>query len=139
VKNNAEDRKDGVDEHAHSLKQIRMTEEEKSFLVDYRKLEDLEREKGIKFFECIGDPPASDEFIEGIQVKRQNFILNKEEDMRINDVGRFSTEINADKVVIPTKLEMTSQPVWDVYENSQFAMRKRLVDIFLKVANKLIT
>ena len=106
---------------------------------DYRELEDLEREKGIKFFECIGDPPATDGFIEGVQVKRQNFIVNKQEDMRLNDVTRFSTEINADKVVVPTKLDMTSQPVWDVYENSQFAMRKRLVDIFLKVANKLIT
>lgn len=116
-----------------------MTEEEKHFLTDYRKLEDLEREKGIKFFECIGDPPASDVFIEGVQVKRQNFIDNKEEQMRTNDVNRFTTEINADKVVVPTKLDMTSQPLWDVYENSQFAMRKRLVDIFLKVANKLIT
>jgi hypothetical protein len=37
-----------------------MTEDEKSFLIDYRKLEDLEREKGIKFFECVGDPPATD-------------------------------------------------------------------------------
>lgn len=116
-----------------------MTEEEKQFLTDYRKLEDLEREKGIKFFECIGDPPATDEFIEGIKVKRQNFILNKEYEMKENDINRFTTEINADKVVIPTKLDMTSKPVWDVYENSQFAMRKRLVDIFLKVANKLIT
>jgi hypothetical protein len=25
--------------------------------VNYRRLEDLEREKGIKFFQCIGDPP----------------------------------------------------------------------------------
>lgn len=84
-----------------------MTEEEKQFLQDYRKLEDLEREKGIKFFECIGDPPATDEFIDGVKVKRQNFILNKEEEMRLNDISRFTTEINADKVVVPTKLEMT--------------------------------
>lgn len=47
-----------------------MTEDEKMFLMDYRKLEDLEREKGIKFFECVGDPPATDQFINNIEVKR---------------------------------------------------------------------
>jgi hypothetical protein len=30
--------------------------------MDYRKLEDLDREKGIKFFECVGDPPMTDKF-----------------------------------------------------------------------------
>jgi hypothetical protein len=34
---------------------------------------------------------------------------------------------------------MDSMPKWDVYENNHFAMRKRLVAIFLKVANKQIT
>ena len=41
---------------------MKMSEEELKFLKEYRALEDLEREKGIKFFECIGDPPATDEF-----------------------------------------------------------------------------
>ncbi len=40
------------------------------FLKEFRRLEDLEREKGIKFFECVGDPPAAEVFIEGIRVKR---------------------------------------------------------------------
>ena len=56
--------------------------------------------------------------------------------MRHTDVGRFQTEINSDKVVVPTDVEITAQPKWDVFENNHFAMRKRLVDIFLKVANK---
>lgn len=58
--------------------------------------------------------------------------------MRQGDVGRFQTEINSDKVVVPTDVEITAQPKWDVFENNHFAMRKRLVDIFLKVANKQI-
>jgi hypothetical protein len=32
------------------LKNIKMTKEEQSFIKEYRRLEDLEREKGIKFF-----------------------------------------------------------------------------------------
>jgi hypothetical protein len=39
---------------------------------------------------------------------------------------------------VPVVNELVSGPKWDVYENNHFAMRKRLVNIFLKVANKLI-
>ena len=53
---------------------MRLNDVDLAFLKEYRTLEDLEREKGIKFFECIGDPPATDEFKEAVRVKRQNFI-----------------------------------------------------------------
>ena len=117
---------------------MKLSERDLAFLKEYRTLEDLEREKGIKFFECVGDPPATDEFKDGVKVKRQNFITETENNMREKDVGRFQAACNEDKVVVPTKVEITEQPKWDVYENNHFAMRKRLVEIFLKVANKLI-
>jgi len=34
--------------------------------------------------------------------------------------------------------DLTAKPKWDSFENNHFAMRKRLVDIFLRNANKLI-
>jgi len=40
-----------------NLKTIKLTADEQQFLKEYRKIEELEREKGIKFFQCIGDPP----------------------------------------------------------------------------------
>jgi hypothetical protein len=49
---------------------MKMSGAEKTFLHEYRALEELEREKGIKFFECIGDPPATDEFVDGVKVMR---------------------------------------------------------------------
>jgi len=39
------------------LKGIKLSENEKAFIKEYRRLEELEREKEIKFFECVGDPP----------------------------------------------------------------------------------
>ena len=71
---------------------------------EYRRLEELEREKGIKFFECIGDPPATDEFKDGIKVKRQNFIVDRQNEMRDKDIHRFAAEVNTDKVVVPHDL-----------------------------------
>ena len=55
-------------------KSMKLSEADMAFLKEYRTLEDLEREKGIKFFECIGDPPATPTFVNNVEVKRQNFI-----------------------------------------------------------------
>lgn len=79
-----------------------LSPEELAFTMDYRKLEDLEREKGIKFFECVGDPPMTEEFAENIDTNRQDFITKRENQMREKDCFRFSTEVNNDKVVVPT-------------------------------------
>ena len=76
--------------------------------------------------------------MDGVKVFRQNFVTDKLNQMRTKDVHRFTTEINTDKVVVPTDVDISAQPKWDVFENNHFAMRKRLVDIFLKVANKQI-
>lgn len=72
-------------------------------------------------------------------MKRQNFIDNKLDEMRDQDRLRFATEVNRDKVVVPTDIDIVAKPSWNVYENNHFAMRRRLVNIFLKVTNKLIT
>lgn len=58
--------------------------------------------------------------------------------MRRSDRLRYTTELNSDKVVVPINLDLSLKPKWDVYQNSHFSMRKRLVGIFLKAANKLI-
>lgn len=127
---------DALEEKSIGGKTKKLTSEELAFLKQFRHLEELEREKGIKFFECIGDPPATDDFVENVQVLRNNFIENKKDRMREEDCNRFSTVINSDKVVVPTNIDITKKPKWDVYQNNHFSMRKRLVEIFLKVVNK---
>ena len=60
--------------------------------------------------------------------------------MRHDDCTRFDTTIDQAKVVVNTTTisDLTAQPKWDAFENNHFAMRRRLVSIFLRVANKLI-
>ena len=41
--------------------------------------------------------------------------------------------------MVPTDINLTSKPSWNVFENNHFAMRRRLVGIFLRVTNRLIT
>jgi len=70
--------------------------------------------------------------------KRESIILTKENDMRERDLGRFAPAIDQDKVVVDTDISLVDKPKWDAFENNHFAMRRRLVGIFLKVSNKLI-
>ena len=41
----------------NNLKGMKLTADEQEFIKEYRRLEELEREKGIKFFQSVGDPP----------------------------------------------------------------------------------
>lgn len=51
-----------------------MSAEETGFLMEYRKLEDLEREKGIKFFQCVGDEPHTQDFVQNIDNTRDQLV-----------------------------------------------------------------
>lgn len=59
--------------------------------------------------------------------------------MRERDVMRFQPVIDEDRVVVDTDLALSEKPKWDAFENNHFAMRRRLVNMFLKASNKLIT
>lgn len=55
----------------------KLNEEERGFLVEYRDLEKLDREKEIKFFSCIGDPASSTQAIQGFSDVRDNKLFVK--------------------------------------------------------------
>ena len=57
--------------------------------------------------------------------------------MRHKDINRYETEIDKDRVVVDTtaSTDIIAKPKWDSFENNHFAMRRRLVAIFLRVAN----
>jgi hypothetical protein len=122
-----------------TLKNHKVSVQEQNFIREYRHLEDLEREKGIKFFSCIGDPPITQETIETIKSDRARFIADTREYMRQRDISRFHPTFDSDRVVVEVGQTLPNMPKWDNFENNHFAMRKRLVSIWLKAANLLIT
>ena len=79
-----------------NLKNVKLSAEEQEFIKEYRTLEELEREKGIKFFQCVGDPPHDKEFVESIENRRQYLLDTLAQEMRDKDCGRFQTEIDKD-------------------------------------------
>ena len=59
-----------------TFKNANLTKDEQEFIKKYRSLEDLEREKGIKFFECIGDEPITADIVNDIRQKRFDYIVS---------------------------------------------------------------
>ena len=51
------------DNQLSTFKNANLTREEQDFIKEYRQLEELEREKGIKFFQCVGDEPITGDTI----------------------------------------------------------------------------
>jgi hypothetical protein len=48
----------------------KLSEDELVFLIDYKRLEDLEIEKAVKFFVCIGDESISRKMMRYVMHKR---------------------------------------------------------------------
>ncbi len=122
------------------IKTVKLSEDEQSFIRNYRQIEEVEREKGIKFFRCIGDQPHTEQFVAGIQAGRAKQIEDGKALLRECDINRYKPEVDKDFVVVDTSIgkELHDQPKWDKFDNNHFALRRRLVQIFLKVTNKLI-
>jgi len=122
-----------------SLKNQKISPLEQNFIKEYRHLEDLEREKGIKFFQCVGDAPITVETRQSIKEQRDRFIAEVREFMRDTDVRRFRHAFDSDRVIVETTVDLPEKPRWDSFENNHFAMRRRLVGIWLRATNLLIT
>jgi hypothetical protein len=60
-----------------SILESRLREDEREFLIEYRQLEKLDREKEIKFFSCIGDPSITEPEVINHEEQRVDKILSK--------------------------------------------------------------
>lgn len=58
--------------------------------------------------------------------------------MRTRDCQRFQTQINKDMPLIPLNHNIQSVPKWDDGRNNPLSIKKRMRDMFLKVANLII-
>ena len=105
------------------LKTIKLSLDEQNFIKDYRRLEELEREKEIKFFQCPGDAPITKSKTDRIIQKRDQIVNERAENLRMRDVTRFKLgqvqesddPLFMNKVVVPVSQELEQKPNWDEF------------------------
>lgn len=100
----------------------KLTPEEQDFIMNYRKLEELDKVKEIKFFQCLGDPPITSEEIDNFNQGRKDFI-DQTNFLRFQNT-RYSTETDTDRVLVETDLPMELNAQLDLYQNNHFELRK---------------
>jgi hypothetical protein len=127
--------KETLDEGFLTLK-TKLTADEQEFISKYRQLEELDKVKEIKFFECLGDPPITSEDIEFYKEKRQNFI--DDTNMQRFKNTKYITEADTDRVIVDTNLPMELKPQLDLYQNNHFELRKRCLNLMLKYINQMV-
>lgn len=123
-----------------NLKMTKLTVDEQLFASQFNTLEERERDKAIKFFQCVGDLPHTAEFTHSVRLKRVMNLETAKMKMFHEDCSRFSIEVNRDQVVVDKKTvsAIAAKPRWDAFTNSHFAIRRRIVGIFLRATNKVI-
>jgi hypothetical protein len=79
--------------------------------------------------------------VPSIEKRRDDTRDATQDEMRQKDKTRYKPQTDSDKVVVDVTAasDIKSAPKWDKFENNHFAMRRRLVSIFLRVANTVIT
>ena len=80
----------------------KLKDDEVEYVLDYRNLEALDREKEIKFFTCIGEESATEGQIRTYEEERVEKIEKKNTENRQKDVSLYKSEYNKDQVVVAT-------------------------------------
>ena len=80
----------------------KLKDDEVEYVLDYRNLEALDREKEIKFFTCIGEESATEGQIRKYEEERVEKIEKKNTENRQKDVSLYKSEYNKDQVVVAT-------------------------------------
>lgn len=113
----------------------KLRDDEIEYLLEYRKLEALEREKEIKFFKCLGETDITPEEEAHFKQLRENKISNKNNENREKDINRYHSEFDKDKVLVDINRDIKSQAG---YNKQSFELRRRCLDIFRKALNKIL-
>ncbi|CAG9325479.1 CFAP221 [Blepharisma stoltei] len=111
---------------------------EQQFNTEYRKLEEGDREKEFKIYQCIGNPHPSEELIKEIIDLRAEKDYNKNEEMRNKDCMRNAHQVDQDKPINDVSFTPLKKPTWDPYQNDEFSLRQLPLHRLVRAANKVM-
>eukprot|EP00357_Protocruzia_adherens_P026922 CAMPEP_0115010078 /NCGR_PEP_ID=MMETSP0216-20121206/23065_1 /TAXON_ID=223996 /ORGANISM="Protocruzia adherens, Strain Boccale" /LENGTH=639 /DNA_ID=CAMNT_0002378151 /DNA_START=305 /DNA_END=2224 /DNA_ORIENTATION=- len=118
--------------------QAKRLAKESDFLTSYRQLEDLDREKEIKFFQCIGDAYITEEETAAIRDHRQKVEEERRELLCHQDCVRYQVETDRERVTVDALFMPLQKPSWDIYRNDDFAVRKKSLIRFMRAAKTIL-
>jgi hypothetical protein len=88
----------------------------------------------------LGDEPISKEVVQEHIERRKIQDGKRLENMREQDASRFKPEFNREAVFVEVDriAAMEAEPAWDILANNHFSTRRKLMDLIVKAANKVL-
>ncbi|EGR29602.1 hypothetical protein IMG5_152520 [Ichthyophthirius multifiliis] len=111
---------------------------EKQFLNKCSIVNLLQKNKEIKFFQCIGDCDMTEVDIEEIYEKRNNFQKQILDGINIEGQNRFEIVLNNDQPQLDFEKIPQYQTTWDFDKNNDLKNRKINLNKFMSVGTKII-
>jgi hypothetical protein len=120
-------------------KQVDRVIYEQQFNMEYRKLEEYDREKEFKIYTSLGNPHPTEEFINGVFKERSEKEENRLREVRKKDLFRSVHESDKDKSVVMVEFVPGVKPSWNAYQNDEFSLRQLPLNRFVRAANTVMT
>ncbi|CAD8145233.1 unnamed protein product [Paramecium pentaurelia] len=110
---------------------------EKSYLDHFNQIQSLDKEKEMRFFQCVGDPPINESQVQDIILERQQYLNNYLEDVQAKGTTRYKLLINADSTIVDYILP-ENQLSWDLDKNDTMKIKKLNLRKFVCAASRVI-
>jgi len=110
---------------------------EKQFLERFNQIQMLDKEKNIKFFQCIGDPKISEEgenTIKGEREDHRNAFLNRYEN---DGVTRYEVQLDQGLPIVG-EIVPKYHPTYDNLKNDNIRKRRRVLHKLMSYVSKKI-
>lgn len=73
---------------------------ERAYLDHFNQVSQLDKDKEIRFFECIGDIPIKQETINSIMQERQYYLQQKLNEMQNKGITRYALQLDQDSAIV---------------------------------------
>ena len=108
------------------------------FEMQYRTTEQMDKQKELQSYQCLGSEPVTDQYRSVITSKRENAQTNRLESLLADDKKRFETIASDTRVDVPVGFETAKVPEWDEHNNESFNMRLQVIDRFVRAVTKCL-
>ncbi|KAL4456204.1 hypothetical protein ABPG74_014165 [Tetrahymena malaccensis] len=115
------------------------SQQEREFIEKCNAVALMDKNKDIKFFQCIGDEVITEDETQNILTERKNYHQSKLDHIQHEGVHRYTKKINQDHVMLGQRnqeLQMTNN--WDTDKNDNLKLRKIILKRFMNAGTKII-
>jgi hypothetical protein len=110
---------------------------EREFFAKFNEIMQIDKDKDIRMFRCIGDPDFSKEQNSNVENERLEYNTNQNNEIEYNGTHRFEKILDYDLPIYEAVMPYYKSS-WNTFKNDALKMRKLRLKKFMKCATKIV-